>query len=253
MNIRKIFWLFICVLLGYSAKGQVSVKDSAINAPIFYITYGYQFNGGDIAKRFSGNSAIGGGFMFKTKNNLLFGAEYNYLFGGNVKDEVSILSMISTNDGFVIGSNGEYAQIHFLQAGYNMSLKAGKIIPFIRPNPNSGIMVSIQPGFLQHRIKINNPNNTAPQLSGDYKKGYDEMANGFSVTEFLGYLYMGNKRIYSFYAGFECTQAFTKFRRAYNFNTMNRDTNQKFDYFYSIRVGWLITLYKRTPVGYYFK
>lgn len=249
----KIIWVFFFILFAFVGNAQVNVRDSAINAPMFYITYAYQINDGDIAKRFRNNSSIGGGFQIKIKKNWLFGGEYNYLFGGKVKDEASILSMISTSDGYIIGSNGEYAQVNFVQAGFYMSIKVGKIIPVLSPNPNSGIMVSLQPGFLQHRIKINNPNNTAPQLSGDYKKGYDEMANGFSVTEFLGYLYMGNKRIYSFYAGFECTQAFTKFRRAFNFNTISRDTGQKYDYFYSFRVGWLIPLYKRTPVGYYYK
>jgi hypothetical protein len=250
---RKFSCLFALFIVGTVLYAQRSVKDSAISTPMFYITYAYQMNSGDISERFGSNSSVGGGFQFKSKNNWMFGAEYNYLFGGKVKDQVSILSSISTSDGFVITSSGEYAEIHFTQTGYNMSLKFGKIFRVLNPNPNSGIMLTLQPGFLQHRIKIVNPNNTAPQLKGDYKKGYDEMANGISLTEFLGYYYMGNKRLYSFYAGFEFTQAFTKSRRAYNFNTMSRDMDQKHDFFYSFRVGWLIPLYKRTPAGYYYK
>jgi hypothetical protein len=250
---RKFACLCAIIFVATRLQAQFSVKDSAINAPMFYITYAYQMNSGDISKRFGSNSSVGGGFQFKTKHNWMFGVEYNYLFGGRVKDEASILSNISTSDGFVITSSGEYAAIHYNQAGYNMSLKFGKIFPVLNPNPNSGIMVTLQPGFLQHRIKIVNPNNTAPQLEGDYKKGYDEMANGISLTEFVGYYYMGNRRLYSFYAGFEFTQAFTKFRRDYNFNTMSRDTEQKHDFFYSFRVGWLIPLYKRAPAGYYYK
>ncbi len=252
-EMQKFAWLCVCIFSTLFLKAQVNVKDSAINAPMFYFTYGFQLNSGDISKRFGGNSSVGGGFQYKIKKNWLFGAEYNYLFGGKVKDEASILSRISTSDGYVITSSGEYAQVNFTEAGYNMSVKIGKIFPVLSPNPNSGIMLTFQPGYLQHRIKITNPNNTAPQLKGDYKKGYDEMANGVSLTEFLGYFYMGNKRLYSFYAGFEFTQAFTKFRRAYNFNTMSRDTEQKHDYFYTFRVGWLIPLYRRAPVGYYYK
>jgi hypothetical protein len=250
---RKFVCLCIIIFLGTSLKAQVNVKDSAINAPMFYITYGFQMNGGDIAKRFGNNSAIGGGFQYKIKKNWLFGAEYNYLFGGKIKNESSILSLISNSEGFLIASSGEYADVNFRQTGCNISVKVGKIIPVLTPNPNSGIMITLQPGYLKHRIRINNPDNNALQLQGDYKKGYDEMADGFSMTEFLGYFYMGNKRLYSFYAGFEFTQAFTKFRRAYNFNTMSRDTEQKHDYFYSFRVGWLIPLYKRAPAGYYYR
>jgi len=249
---RKFIWLFALLIPATSLKAQVNIKDSAINAPMFYFTYGYQFTSGDIAKRFGSNSSVGGGFQVKIKKNWLFGAEYNYLFGGRIKDEASILSRISTSDGFVISDAGEYAEITYSQTGCNISLKVGKIIPVLNPNPNSGILITLQPGYLKHRIKINNPNNTAPQLRGDYKKGYDEMADGFSATEFLGYYYMGNKRLYSFYAGFEFTQAFTKFRRAYNFNTMSTDTGQKHDYFYTFRVGWLIPLYRRAPAGYYY-
>jgi hypothetical protein len=249
---RKFAYLCAIIFLAGSSQAQVNIRDSAINAPMFYFTYGYQIVGGDVAKRFGNNSAVGGGFQFKTKSNWLFGAEYNYLFGGRIKDENSILSLISTSDGYVISSAGEYADIHFNESGNNMSVKVGKIIPVLNPNPNSGILITLQPGRLQHRIKIVNPNNTAPQLKGDYKLGYDEMANGVSLTEFLGYYYMGNKRLYSFYAGFEFTQAFTKFRRAFDFNTMSHDAGQKHDYFYTFRVGWLVPLYRRAPAGYYY-
>lgn len=249
---RNFFLIILVLFFSLSAESQVSVKDSSIFTTMIYATYAYQIPGGDVAKRFGANSAAGAGFQIKTKSNWLFGAEYNYLFGEKVKDELLILSGISTSDGFQINTDGEYADVFFAERGYSISLKAGKIFPVFGPNPNCGILLTLQPGFLQHKIKITNPNNNVPPLRGDYKKGYDEMANGFSATEFLGYYYMGNKRLVSFYAGFEFTQAFTKCRRDYNFNTMSRDTEQKYDFFYTFRVGWLIPLYKRAPAGYYY-
>lgn len=249
---RILLCLCTFIFLSSSIEAQVNVKDSSLNIPMLYITYAYQFNDGDIAKRFGNNSAIGGGFQVKTKKNWIIGAEYNYLFAGKIIDEASILSLISTSDGNIIGSTGEYAEINFLQAGNHITLKFGKVFKVLNPNPNSGIMLTLQPGFIQHRIKIVDPQNIAPQISGDYRYGYDEKASGFSFTEFIGYLYMGNKRLFSFYGGIEFTQGFTKFRRAYNFNTMSRDTEQKHDYFYSLRVGWIIPLYKRKATGYYY-
>lgn len=249
---KKTCLLFVFVLSFLALRAQPTTNDSARNVPMVYLTYAYQINGGDIALRFGNDQSIGGGFQYKTKSNWLFGFEYNYLFGGRVKDQDAILSNISTSDGNIIGSNGEFADIRFVQAGYNMSLKFGKIFPVWGSNKNSGIMVTLQPGFMQHRIKINNSNNTAPQLKGDYKKGYDELANGFSATEFVGYMYMGKRRIYSFYAGFEFTQGFTKCRRAYNFNTMTHDTESKLDLQYSFRFGWLIPFSKRNRTGYYY-
>ena len=240
-------------LLSCGVSAQVNVRDSTMNIPMFYASYAYQISAGDAGKRFGNNSSIGGGFQYKIKKNWLFGAEFNYMFGGRIKDQDSILSSISNSDGFLITSSGEYAQVNFTQAAYNFSVKVWKIFPVFGSNPNSGIYISLQPGFMQHRIKINNPNNTAPPLAGDYKYGYDEMASGFCVSEFIGYMYMGNQRLLSFYAGFECTQAITVNRRAYNFNTMTHNSGQNHDYFYSFRFGWLVPLYKRTEVGYYFK
>lgn len=245
---------FIILIFAYilPAYSQVSIKDSTIFTSMFYATYSYQLPGGDLAKRFGNNSAVGGGFQVKLKSNWLIGAEYNYLFGNKVKDDLSIFSNISTSDGFIIDSRGEYTELILSETGYQISLKAGKILPVFGPNKNSGILLTLQPGFLQHKIKILNPESAAPQINGSYKKGYDEMSNGFSLTEFVGYMYMGNNRLISFYAGFEFTQAFTKNRRPYNFNTMRRDLSQKYDFLYGIRVGWLIPLYKRAPKGYYY-
>lgn len=252
MKMKKLLIFLVVLFLCIQARPQVSVKDSCIFSTMLYATFSYQLPGGDLAKRFGGNSAVGGGFQIKTKKNWLFGAECNYLFGNVVKNQFGILDNIATSDSFLITADGQYADVFFSEQGFAVSLSTGKVIPVFKSNPNSGILIKLQPGFVQHKIKIVNPNNTVPPLRGDYKKGYDELANGFSITEFVGYMHMGNKRLVSFYAGFEFTQAFTKCRRLYNFNTRIRDTEQKFDFFYGLRVGWLIPLYKRAPKGYYF-
>ena len=83
---------------------------------MFYATYAYQITGGDVGKRFGNNSAIGGGFQMKTKRNWVFGGEFNYMFGGKVKNQESILSSIVNSDGFLITSSGEYAEVHFIEA-----------------------------------------------------------------------------------------------------------------------------------------
>ena len=69
---------------------QVSIKDSSIVVPMIYANYAYQLPEGGLAKRFGGNSSIGGGFMIKTRSNWLFAAEGNYIFGNNVKNGNSL-------------------------------------------------------------------------------------------------------------------------------------------------------------------
>jgi len=96
---RWIGSFFIAVVLSFSAAAQVSIRDSSIFIPMIYATYSYQFPEGDLARQFGGNSAIGGGIMFKTSSNWLFGAEGNFMFGGTVKNSDSLLLPISTPEG----------------------------------------------------------------------------------------------------------------------------------------------------------
>jgi hypothetical protein len=242
--------IIILTLLTSVSYSQVSVKDSAISASLIYATYSYQFPSGDLAKIFGSNSSIGGGFMFKTKKNWIFGVEGNYMFGGTVKIGDSILRKISTTDGFVIDENGYYADLLFSERGYTFFAKFGKVIP-LWPNPNSGISFLAGAGYISDKIRIHNPGNHAKQVYGDYGKGYDRLNSGFAVTGSIGYLFMSNTRLYNLYAGFEFMHAWTTFRRERNFDTGTKDTYKPSTQFYGIKVKWIIPLYKRMPREYY--
>jgi len=243
--------LLFFLLMAYSGISQVSLKDSSIFTTIIYATYSYQFPGGDLAKLYGSNSSIGGGLMFKTKSNWLIGAEGNFLFGGSVNNGDSLLKNISTPDGFIIDANGYYANIIYYERGYSIYFKLGKIIPVLTPNPNSGITIMAGGGYLQNKIRINNPGNTAYQILGDYKKGYDRLNSGFAVNGSLGYTYFSNNRLVNFYAGFEFIQSWTKNKREYFFDTGKRENISYSSQFYGIKVLWIIPLYKRTPKQYY--
>lgn len=249
---RKIsITLLFFSLITFSAFSQFSIRDSAIATPMVYATYSLQFPGGDLARLFGANSTIGGGFMYKTKSNWLFGAEGNYLFGGTVKNQDSLLSKISTPDGFVIDANGYYADILFSERGYTIFAKFGKLFPVFSPNPNSGITILAGIGYIQDKIRIHNPGNTAPQVYGDYRKGYDRLNSGYAVTGSLGYLFMSNTRLLNMYLGFEFTQAWTSFQRDRNFDTGLKDASKLSSQYYGIKFKWIIPFYRRTPKEYY--
>jgi hypothetical protein len=249
---RKIF--FSLVILSFIVNhgfSQVSIKDSSIVVPAIYGTYAYQLPGGDLAKRFGGNSSIGGGFMVKLKSNWILAAEGNYLFGGTVKNGDSLMRNIATTEGFVINANGYYSEIAFAERGFNIIGKFGKLFPVISPNPNSGPVIMIGGGFLQDKIRIHDGDNTAPQVYGDYKKGYDRLNNGWLVSGSIGYLYLGESRLINFFVGFEFMQSWTKYRRARNFDTGKQDNSTLSSQFYGIKVKWIIPLYKRKPKDFY--
>ena len=180
---------------------------------MFYATYSYQFPGGDLAERFGNNSSIGGGFSWKTNQNWIFGAEFNFLFGNDVKIADQIMNNLKTEDGAIINMAGNYTSYSIYERGYYISARVGKLIPVLSPNPNSGITIIGSLGYFQHKIRIEVVDNSAPQLQDDYKKGYDRLAGGFGVSEFIGYTYLSNSRLLNFYLGFEINQAWTKARR----------------------------------------
>jgi hypothetical protein len=247
---KQSFALLLFLFSTYSFS-QGNIKDSLIRTSMFTASYSYQFPGGDLSKRFLSNNSIGGSFLYKTKHNWLIGAEGSFMFRDTIK-ETEILDSISTSDGAIIDGNGTYADIRLYERGFYTGIKGGKIFPVFGPNKNSGIVVMIGAGLLQHKIRIENTDNTAPQIKGNYKKGYDRLTNGFALSEFVGYMYLGNSRLVSFYAGFELMQAWTKNRRSYNFDLMGPDNTKRLDMLNGLRIGWIIPLYKRTPDKYYY-
>ncbi|MFH1319970.1 MAG: hypothetical protein ABII90_04865 [Bacteroidota bacterium] len=245
---KKIIFIFpLPALVLLSANAQINIDSTAI-VPMISATYAYHFPGGDLVNRFGDNSSVGAAFSIKTNNNWIFGIDGNFLFGNNVK-EGGILDGISTEKGEIIDEDGGYAEINFLERGLLTSFKLGKLFSFIGPNRNSGLAIIGSAGLLQHKIRIETH---APQLNDDYKKGYDRLTNGFALSEFIGYLYMGNKRMINLFIGFEFTQAWTQNRRSYNFEAMEKDETKRFDILSGIKIGWVIPFYKRVPDEYYY-
>jgi hypothetical protein len=249
---KLVFFLMLPFCLTWStSQGQKNIRDSLISTSLLSCSYAYQYPGGDLDKRFYSNNAIGGSYLFKTKHNWLVGVNGFFMFRDKIK-ETGLFQSISTSNGYIIDGNGIYAEVRLYERGFYGGAQLGKIFPVLGPNKNSGILLMAGTGLLQHKIRIENPDNTAPQIKGDYKKGYDRLTNGLAVNEFIGYMYLGNSRLVSFYAGFEFTQAWTQNRRSYNFDLMGPDNTKRMDLLSSFKIGWVIPLYKRAPEKYYY-
>ncbi|HEV7230491.1 MAG TPA: hypothetical protein VGO45_04120 [Bacteroidia bacterium] len=246
---------FIFLLFGLSSlllKAQGNIQDSAMLVPLIHFSYAAQMPGGDLAKRFGYNSNLALNFSVKTDKNWIYGIDFAYIFGNRIRQN-GVLDSISTKSGhFVIDVNGELADIRFYERGFSSTAWVGKIVPVFGSNPNSGILVDLGLGFMEYHLKIEDIGNRSPQLVGDLKKGYDRLTNGPSVSQFLGYSYLSGNRFINFFAGIECMEAFTKDRRAWDYQMMKPDDAQRIDLLYSVRVGWILPLYKRMPKAYYY-
>jgi len=233
------------------AQSQVNVKDTTISTFIIHIAYAYQIPGGDMALDYGHNSTIGPAISYKTNKNWIWTAEMNFIFGNDAKKSAAIISDITTEEGYVIGLDGIYANVRPMERGFTILAKAGKIFPAFDINPNSGLFFNVGIGYIQHKIRWDIEGNTALQLDGDYKKGYDRFTEGFTLTQEFGLFYMADKRLLNFKVSAELIESFTKMKR-YNFDTMGGQPESRLDLFFGLKVSWMVPLYGRPPKSVYF-
>lgn len=244
--------LTITLLLAFSllySQDEELPKPSSI--VMVYGSFGMHLPGGDMAKRFGSNLLVGPGFMYKTDANWFWGFEADFLSGNSVKED-DIFAGLETETGYMIDASGLYADVYTSMRGFRVGPRFGKIIPFNKANPNTGLMISLSPSILQHKIRIENRNNAAPQVDPNYAKGYDRLSNGFALTEFVGYFHSGKSSLLSFYAGFEFVQAWTQSRRDWDFDKMQKDESKRQDYLNGLKVGWVIQFNRSTSRTYYY-
>lgn len=200
-------------------------------------------------KRFGNSSAASLNIDFKTRQYWTFGINGSYIFGNDVYE--SLFDSIATPNGGIIDRDGQFADIRLYERGFTVSATGGRMFHFNRPNPNSGVVATLGLGFIQHKIRIETIGNTVPELSKEYKKGYDRLSNGLLLSENIGYMYLSNNRLWNIYLGFEFQQGFTKNRRAVNFDTNTTDDHQRLDVLYGAKLMWILPLYKKAPQDFY--
>jgi len=105
---------------------------------------------------------------------------------------------------------------------------------------------------MQHKIKIIEVAEQVPQLLGEYKKGYDHLTYGFTLSQSIGYQHFSNYRLLNFYVGAEFYEGFTQNRRSINFNTKSADPTQRLDVLATLVLRWYFPLYKRQASDFYF-
>ena len=239
MKYLNIFFLFVLVIANQDAFAQ---NEEETPRKTFFLAFNGAASapGADMADRFGLHGMAGLGFFYKTSSNWILGAEFDYMFGENVKED-DILDPIRTQNGFLIGTDGLLFSPALHQRGYKIQLTGGKILPVLSPNINSGLLITGSLGFLQHKISyFLTEEASLPQLSEELKKGYDRLSNGISISEFIGYYHMSESRLVNFKIGVELTQAFTQNRRSLNYDTMTRDDSNRLDLLFGLKASWIL-------------
>ncbi len=244
----RYFISVVLVIFFAQAFTAQTPKDSTLSMHLVCFQMSGQLPGGDLVKRYGANIDVGVSYFYKTKKNFLFGIDPHFFFGKNIKEDV--LAPIKTPEGTVTNSEGNFSVLRLTERGWNITLSAGKVISKIgsfklSPNPNSGIMLMLGAGYMQHKIHFLDEARKTPQIAGDYVKGYDRLTGGAVVKEFIGYTYFSNNRLANIYCGFEFYQGFTQSLRSYNYDQMSAETGMRIDLLYGFRVGWILPIYKR--------
>ncbi len=214
-------------------------------------TYAAQFPYGNMGDRFGFNNLIGLHLAYKVKKNWMIGLEGGFLFGSKVREDY-VIDNISTSTSQIIGTDNTLIKVRGQERGGVMKLLIGKTIPVSEKYPDAGILLQTGLGFLQHKIAIDVRENLMPQLSKTYRKGYDRMANGFIMSQFIGGIFMERKKFYSFYGGFQFDIAFTQGRRKYDFYNQAPLQDKRIDMFVGLKLGWVIPIFLQASEKEYY-
>ena len=208
---------------------------------------------GDMAKRFGLSYRVGPSVFYKTKTNWVIGAKGDFIFGDRIKEE-GFLSNVRDQNESVLPFNGLKAGVNIFERGYMVGLQAGKIINTSKTNPDNGILLLTSAGFIQHKILIATKKaGPLPQLEGEYKKGYDRLANGIFVEQFVGYTHFANNGLINFNIGLDVMAGFTQGRRDFLYDVQKPGNENRFDMLFGVRGGWYIPLFKRKSEDIFFE
>jgi hypothetical protein len=243
--------LFIVFTNLVQAQQKGDVSTDKLRMSLFQIQGGFQIPYGDMGEIYGVNANVGFSYAYKSTDNILLGADFNFLFGNTVKDEDMLMQELRNSTGAIIGIEGEAVNFLVLERGFSGGFYVGKIFPIIGPNPNSGLMVRIGAQYLEHRTWIEARETEIPPIEGDYRKGYDRKRAGIALYQFIGYQNFSDNRLANFFVGFDFYQGFTTDYRSYNFDEMDFTDNDYFDVLIGFKVGWVLPVYRQEANKFY--
>ncbi len=156
-----------------------------------------------------------------SKKRSVWSAAGFFQFGALVKEHV--FSNLLTPEGYLIGNDKNPAVIQLRQRAWFLGLGRGwrfnnKSVFLQRLN------VDMYGGFFQHKIRIqDDPSRVVPQISGEYRKGYDRLSNGPGALLNFSYNPTAKPLLTRFVVGIDLFASPTWNRRPVNFNTGVKD------------------------------
>ncbi|OSZ78557.1 hypothetical protein CAP35_09995 [Chitinophagaceae bacterium IBVUCB1] len=243
-------------MLSLNANGQDELfgttKKAARKGLIIGVNGSLDFPAADMAKRYGTSYRVGGNISYKTTKNWLFGINFDFILGSNIKEDSLMINLKDAN-GQIIAQDGQRIGVGTFQRGYMVGIQGGKIINLGNKNSDNGVLLLTTLGFMQHKINIFDRTQSTPQVSKTMKKGYDRLVNGLFVEQYVGYVYFANNGIVNFNIGLDIAAGFTKGRRDYLYDVMRTDDKARIDILFGIRAGWYIPVFKKKSEEIFFE
>lgn len=210
-----------------------------------HLQYGFFQPVGKMADRFGFDNTVQVSLDLLTKKDWIVGGDFQYFFGKDVKEDP--LAKLRVAEGFLIGNDAALADVQLRERGFYVGGYVGRTFSFKKNGASkdrvNGLRVTLGAGWLQHKIRLQDDNNSAAQISGAYLKGYDRQTGGPALSQFIGYQYYSQKKRINFFAGLNLQQGFTKSMRSYNFDEMRADTEKRLDARVGLVAGWTLPFY----------
>ena len=227
----------LCVLFIQTSHAQESERSADFWGLGF--AYGVDFSAGDMADRYGQHSHASLSFdLFKNKFNGILRLEASLSFGSNVKEDV--LSIYRAENGALLGNDGQYVDVFLRQRGSYLGVLAEKIILSKKDNKRAGLSLGLGLGLMQHNIRFQVDSSNAPQLEGDYAKGYDRNSIGPAIKQNISYLHLGKNKSLNYQISLFFTEAFTQNNRSINFDTMAAEEGRRLDIVIGLEARWII-------------
>jgi len=239
---KAFFALILAILYSFTGNSQALLRDSSLAITSFQFGYSPAFTIGMLSNKVNMIHNICPSFSYKNTKNWLFQVQLNLLLG-NKSLENETASMIYSEIGVPINTEGRLEEVRPRFQGFNFQIDAGKLLKPSSHNKNSGIYGLIGLGFFQHKIKFVYTGQLVPQLEDPYVKGYDRLTNGLAVTQFLGYRHYSNRNNLNYQIGLEVVEGFTKNRRTWNYDTFGPDNTQRLDIYFGLKFAIILPFY----------
>lgn len=241
--IRRLFFSVFIFLVSINSVVSQDAKESFLDIGMTNLTFGYgiEFPFADLSERFGRNLKFTLGAERISKTNWIYGLEFSYMFGDNVKEDV--LTNLKLSNGEILGADNAYADVFTRGRGLFIGANFGKLIP-LGTKSRSGLRITGAAGILTHYIRIKDEASSLPQIEGDYLKGYDRLSRGLAFREFVGYQHVSEDKRINFYIGIEFTQGFTSSVRDVNFDTgLLASKERRFDGIIGLKAAWVLPFY----------